>query len=134
MQRPQDGPVHPAQGLKKQRQIQIAPVQVMQVDHIGTEAFQLPDESHRSKYTSVALRIQQLSRDAVQLALPGKAYAIRVGLRLWRDTGHAVADSARAAIRLHQPGDFQRDAARAFDPAIGVELKDPHPISLPQAK
>ena len=133
MQGPQDGPVHPAQGLKEQWQVQIASVQVVQMDDVRGESLHLPHEAHRAKYAAVALRVRELSHGAVQLALPGPSYAAGIGPGFGRNAGHAVADLTRPAVRLHQPGNFQGNAPRAFDTAIGVKLKDPHLIPLPQA-
>ena len=134
VQRPQDGLVQLLESMKEHRQVQVAAVQVMQMNDVRVKPLHVPDKSRGAQHASVALRVQQLSHGAVQLALPGRTHAAGIGLCFGRNTGYAIANSAFAPVGFHQPGNVQRNAACAFDPAVGVKLKNPHPISLPQAK
>ena len=82
VQRPQDGLVHSMESTKDHRQVQVAAVQVMQMNDVRVKPLHIPDKSPRAKHASVALRVQQLSHGAVQLALPGRTHAAGIGLSL----------------------------------------------------
>lgn len=134
VQRPQDGLVHSMESTKDHRQVQVAAVQVMQMNDVRVKPLHIPDKSPRAKHASVALRVQQLSHGRRAACAPRAHPRGRHRAVLRAQYRHAIANSAFAPVGFHQPGDIHRNAACAFDPAVGVKLKNPHSISLPQAK
>ena len=131
MQCPYDGDVLVRQIMAQGRQMQIASMQVMKMHQIGLKAFQFLHQRSGAEIAATALEVQQLAQLTAGLPFQGISNAKRIRLRFLGRCSRAIADPALSAVPLHQTGDFQRNAAGAFFPAEGVQLKYPHDGSSP---
>ena len=126
VKRPDHGDVLFLQITEQHPGMQIASVDVVQVNHIGRKALDLPDEPAGAGGVETGVGVKQLCDQAVEPAMGhGQGFVSHV-LRFGRHIVGAAANHALAAVFFHQPADFHSDSASAFDAANRVQLKDSH--------
>ena len=109
-------------------QVQVAAVKVVQMDHIRAEALYLPDQPPGSQLAAVSLHIQKFADGPVDFPLQRGSHPIGKALGSGGGFLRPKSDPALVPLPLQQLSDAGYNAPCAFDPAKGVQLKNPHPI------
>ena len=100
--------------------MKVAAMNVMQMDHIRLEPFQLPNQAQCPDVAAVPLRVQEFTDSTVKLALQSTPNAKGEAFQsLWR-VFRAIPNAAFVPLGFQKKRDIRCDPPRALDTAKGI--------------